>query len=385
MLSAFIQHSTNTSGTINLAGGTIDAGLLSVFNPTGFNWTACTLDFTNSGLSVGPTIPLPTADLSNIPSVNLSGGKILEMTGGTTISGGSLTIGNGTFQTGAITIGSGGTLEMGAGQTFTSGAITVNSGGTLGGGGTAPAAVVVNAGGKIAPGDPSTQTYSAGLNMSAGGTYDWQLASPPKDNNTGVAGTDYDTVKVTAGSLVLNGTSNFHVDLGLLSPGDQPDGSNNNAFWHSSHSWNALSVSSLSQISGQQNFDTVQNGKYFAGDFATQTSNGGLNVNLVYNELNITAGSGNNTSLGTLTLSGAAGKYLPVSMATGDVNSGSIDVAGLNPPNDSPLLVLMDVKGTTAAITQWADDLEGDQTGGIDGYTMQSVSNAAQFGTTIRW
>ena len=70
-------------------------------------------------------------------------------------------------------------------------------------------------------------------------------------------------------------------------------------------------------------------------------------------------------------------------MATGDVNSGSIDVAGLNPPNDSPLLVLMDVKGTTAAITQWSDELEGDQTGGVAGYTMESISNAAQFGTTI--
>jgi fibronectin-binding autotransporter adhesin len=390
------SNSATTSGTINLKlGGTLQVGILTLGQQSDLNWASGTLDITNMAVTIGPTGLFTTQTLLT---------KTLETPFGTTTiaPGGSVNVSNGFFSGGTLVIDTGGSvtetsssrfnfsngttvygsISMGNGQ-IGEGPLMVSNGGSINDGGTIFSATTVSAGGTIAPGDPAIQTYLEGLDLSGGGTYDWQLASPPKDNSTGTAGTDFDQVQVTGGNLKLGGTSNFNVDTNLLSAGDQPDGANHNAFWNSSHIWTVAQVSGSGTNSGGTNFDTVANGAYFRGDFATQLDADGKSVDLVYNELNITAGAGNNTSLGKLTLSGAAGKYLPVSMAIGEVNSGTIDVAGLNPPNDSPLLVLMDVKGTPAAITQWSDELEGNQTGGVAGYTMQSISNAAQFGTTI--
>ena len=229
-------NGATTTGTINLAGGKISTTSLTLGLPSDFNWTAGELDITNSAFTIGSGGPLNT--------VNLSGGKILHTQFGTT------------------TIASGGSLNI-TGGTFLSGPVAISSGGTLSGGGPISGATTVAAGGTISPGDPAIQTYSASLDLSGGGTYDWQLASPPKDNSTGTAGTDFDQVQVTGGNLKLGGTSNFNVNTSLLSAGDQPDGANHNAFWNSSHVWTVAQVSGSATNTGGTNFATVANGALF--------------------------------------------------------------------------------------------------------------------------
>ncbi len=222
-------------------------------------------------------------------------------------------------------------------------------------------------------GVPSSQTYTTGLDLSRGGIYDWQLASTPTDNTTGVEGTDFSQILVQ-GTLTLGGTSAINVDTSQLATGDVPGGANHNAFWNASHIWTVARVTGSNPTAAS--FASVVNGRYSTGVFATQLNADGKSIDLVYNEMNLTAGSGNNTSLGQIALSGSNGAYGTVTLAGGGVTLGSVDIAGLNPSNDSPVLVQLDVKGTAAAIQQWYLELSGVQAGGPTGYTVVPAGTA---------
>lgn len=99
-----------------------------------------------------------------------------------------------------------------------SGAVSVTSGGVLGGTGTVAGAVTVASGGSVSAGTgPGTLTLANGLDLSAGGTNVWELSA----NSTSGAGTTFDQLSLTAGDLVLGGTSRVLVKFigGAAFPG----------------------------------------------------------------------------------------------------------------------------------------------------------------------
>jgi fibronectin-binding autotransporter adhesin len=135
-------------------------------------------------------------------------------TGATTINGGTLALSStGSLASTQITAASGATFDvsavsgytLGSGKTLTNngtvnGSFTVASGATLNGSGTFNNAVTVN--GALNPGNsPGTQTYGAGLTLGAASTTTMEIAGLG-----GVAGTDFDYINVTGGTLTFDGT-----------------------------------------------------------------------------------------------------------------------------------------------------------------------------------
>jgi len=162
-----------------------------------------------------------------------------------TVNSGTLKV-NGKSSTGAVTVNTSGTL---LGQGTIKGAVTVASGGTIGAGFSV---------GKL--------TLPNGLNMSAGGngaTNVWELAAL-KDNATGVAGTDFDQIVLTGGTLTLGTQATLEIQF--TGSATAPDSSN--PFWQAPHTWTIISLSGGSNP-GPSNFGRVKNGNYSAGNFTT--------------------------------------------------------------------------------------------------------------------
>jgi fibronectin-binding autotransporter adhesin len=134
-------------------------------------------------------------------------------TGATLVNAGTLSLNaTGSLASTQITTASGATFDVSAqaytvasGVTLTNngtvnGGFTVASGGTVNGSGTFSGAVVVN--GALNPGNsPGSQTYGAGLTLGAASTTTMEIAGLG-----GVAGTDFDYINVTGGTLTLDGT-----------------------------------------------------------------------------------------------------------------------------------------------------------------------------------
>jgi hypothetical protein len=220
------------------------------------------------------------------------------------------------------------------------------------------------------------QAYAAGLSLNSGGTYDWQLGGL-LDNSTGTSGADFAAIQANGGNLSLGGTSKININLVQLAAGDVPGGANNNPFWNSSHIWTVATVTNGATNTGSTNFAAITNGSYSTGGFATQLNPDGQSIDLVYNEMNLTSGSANNSVLGKITLSKTGGQYTPVVFSAGNVTLGSVDIAGLA-QGYGPLQVQLDVKGTASSINQWYMELSESQAGGPAGYTIVSGS---EFGT----
>lgn len=90
--------------------------------------------------------------------------------------------------------------------------------GTISGTGTIGVAVNAGTGQTLSPGNsPGIQPYSAGLTLSPGGSYVWEI-----DDATGGKGTEWDVIDVTGGVLNLSGlseSSRFILDLTTLTAG----------------------------------------------------------------------------------------------------------------------------------------------------------------------
>ena len=141
------------------------------------------------------------------------------------------------------------------GQGTIAGAVTVASGGTIGAGFSA-----------------GLLTLSAGLDLSAGGngpTNVWELAAL-KDNATGVAGTDFDQIVLTGGTLALG--TQATLDIRFTGSATAPDAGD--PFWQSPHTWTIISLNGGSNP-GASNFGKVKNGSYAAGNFTTAADTGG--------------------------------------------------------------------------------------------------------------
>jgi len=163
------------------------------------------------------------------------------------------------------------------------GAVAVNSGGTLLGKGTIAGAVTVAAGGTVGAGFSAGKAiFPGGLNMSAGGngaTNIWELAAL-KDNSTGVAGTDFDQVVVSGGTLALG--SSATLDIRFAGSASAPNTSV--PFWQSAHSWTIVLLSGGSNP-GPSNFGRLKNANYAAGNFSTSESGGSILLTFTPNVL----------------------------------------------------------------------------------------------------
>jgi len=137
-----------------------------------------------------------------------------------------------------------------AGSATSTGAVTIALDATLAGNGTVAGPVNNVFGGTVAPGSSNNigrLTLLNGVDMS-GGTNAWELGAD-KDNNTGVAGVDFDQLSITGGTLNLGGSST----LLLQFSGTSTFPSSTNSFWQSSHTWKVVALSGGATNSGSAN------------------------------------------------------------------------------------------------------------------------------------
>jgi autotransporter-associated beta strand protein len=249
----FASTQAGVNNTFNLNGGTLTIGQVMTTNNTGtaaFNFnggtlraagtTAAFLDLgganqrvnvRNGGAIIdtnGFNVTAAQALLhSNIGGDNAIDGGLAKnglgtltlsgastYTGATLINVGTLALAStGSLASTQITTASGATFDVsavsgysvGSGVTLTNngtvnGGFTVASGGTVNGSGTFSGAVTVN--GNLNPGNsPGSQTYAGGLTLGAASTTTMEIAG-----SGGVAGTDFDFIDVTGGTLTNDGS-----------------------------------------------------------------------------------------------------------------------------------------------------------------------------------
>jgi autotransporter-associated beta strand protein len=150
--------------------------------------------------------------------------------------------------------------------------VTVALGATLGGSGTVEGPVMVNAGGNLAAGSsPGNLTMLNGLDLSAGGNDVWELGAE-KDNDTGTAGTHWDLLSLTGGTLALGSASTLQIQF----TGSATSPTLGNPFWKTNHTWKIIALSGTAANPGSSNFGAVSgtNG-IAAGAFSTAVDGGG--------------------------------------------------------------------------------------------------------------
>jgi fibronectin-binding autotransporter adhesin len=224
-----ISTATTGTRTFNLNGGTLKAAGNSAafFNLGAGNARAnvrnggAIIDTNNFNVTVAQALVHSNIDGDNATDGGLTknGNGILTLsavntyTGATTVNAGTLALGaSASLASTQITTASGATFDVsaqaysvGSGVTLTNngtvnGGFTVASGGTVNGSGTFNGAVVVD--GALNPGNsPGSQTYGAGLTLGAASTTTMEIAGLG-----GVAGTDFDYINVTGGTLTFDGT-----------------------------------------------------------------------------------------------------------------------------------------------------------------------------------
>ncbi len=164
-----------------------------------------------------------------------------------------------------------------------SGTVTVNAAALLGGEGNIGGPVVVS-GGSLSPGYtyytgavPATQVtkpvaklaLTNGLDLSASGTYAWQLGAL----SAASPGTDWDQVELTGGNLTLGGSS--VLNLGFTGTATAPDGVE--AFWQTPKQWKIIPVSGGGSVAGNFSAITGTNG-ITLGTFSTTADATGITL-----------------------------------------------------------------------------------------------------------
>ncbi len=149
-----------------------------------------------------------------------------------------------------------------------SGDIALSTSGILAGTGTVAGAVSGN--GSVSPGESAgTFTIGNGLNLSTGGTNIWELAA----NTTIGAGTSFDRLVLTAGNLVLGGSSRLLVRF--TGTATFPDSTN--AFWQQTNTWKIIDLTGTATNPGLTVFSGVDGAAgNNAGNFTTSADAGGI-------------------------------------------------------------------------------------------------------------
>lgn len=237
----------------------IGSGAFNIATP--IDLTAAGLELTGNGTGVvtlaGPIAANGAVTKTGTGTFVLTGSNTYA--GGTAVNGGALLVSNSTGS------GTGG------------GSVTVGAGGTLGGhhAGTGSMSGPVTVNGAIAPG-PTTGTVAgllrlgSGLTVASGGNYFWSMTALA-DNSTGLAGTDFDQVVLTASNLSINPGASLTLDFtGGIAPAPA------NPFWQAIHSWTVVNLTGTATNTGSTNFGTIVNATTFAsaGTFSLDANSG---------------------------------------------------------------------------------------------------------------
>jgi hypothetical protein len=275
------------NGTINLSpGGTLQIGTGGTTGVLGVSTLTNngTLVFNRSDASTYSGIISGTGTVTKQGTGTLTLSGSSSYTGGTTLNAGSLVADHlHAFGSGAVLVNSG-TLNL-ASHALAN-AIT-NSGGTIinaaNYGGTQSVAGVVSMTGTVggtvnvaaagelkgsgvvfnglvslatgaqhSPGSsPGTQTFTSGLSYSAGSILNWELIA---NSGTG-AGTNYDFLSVTGGSLVIESGA----ILDLVFSGSDSTVSWSNPFWDADRTWTIIDALAATSSTGDFTLGTISN------------------------------------------------------------------------------------------------------------------------------
>jgi autotransporter-associated beta strand protein len=278
--------STNSGGLAKLGAGTLILSANASYTG-GTTITAGTLQIGNGGTagSLGTGTVTNNSHLAINRSDAHTISNTINGTGNLSVTGGGvITLGASNNYTGATTVQSG-SLAVG-GSIASSSLTTVNSGGFLLGSGTV-GDLVIASGGTINPGNSPGTITVGNTTWNGGGNYNWQLYDA-----TSSAGTGWDLISST-GTLTIGATSGdkFNINLWSLS-GISPDanGAPINFTASSNYSWNIASFSSISGFS-QDKFQIVSTASNGTGGFSGFTGTFALSSNGTTLTLNYTAPS----------------------------------------------------------------------------------------------
>jgi autotransporter-associated beta strand protein/T5SS/PEP-CTERM-associated repeat protein len=277
------------NGTINLnAGGTLQIGVGStggvLLGGTGSLLNNGTLVFNRSDASTYSGVISGTGAVTKQGTGTLTLSGSSSYTGGTTLNAGSLVADHlHAFGSGAVLVNSGtlnlashalanaitnlgGTIINAANYGGTqSVAGVVSMTGTVGGTVNVAAAgelkgsgvvfnglVSLETGAQHSPGNsPGTQTFTSGLSYSAGSILNWELIA---NSGTG-AGTNYDFLSVTGGSLVIESGA----ILDLVFSGSDSTVSWSNPFWDADRTWTIIDALAATSSTGEFTLGTISN------------------------------------------------------------------------------------------------------------------------------
>jgi autotransporter-associated beta strand protein len=140
----------------------------------------------------------------------------------------------------------------------------VHGGGAIGGSG-AIGALTVNTGALITPGNsPGNMTVNGGFTMA--GEYEWDLASLSTDG----PGTNYDTVTITVGNVVIS-SATLSLNLGGNTPSNVP-------FWQSNRTWVGI-INNVGSGTLTGSFGSIDNSSWLElGYFSTVHSDNDVNL-----------------------------------------------------------------------------------------------------------
>lgn len=270
-------NAANTyTGATQVSGGVLKAGIASVAGVSGAfgknsavtlaNTTGTGIDITGfntqigslaGGGATGGTVTLGAATLTTgADNTSTSFGGGISGTGGLTkIGSGTQTLTGTNLYTGATLVSAGKLVVNG---TLANTTTTIASGATLGGGGTIGGATTISSGAHLAPGNsPGILTFSNGLALAAGGVVDWELTA----NTAAGAGTNFDQISVTGGTLTLATGALLNLQLGGTVDFT-------NGFWDSNQQWKVVDLSGTDGTAGEVfTLGTITGG---AGDYTAE-------------------------------------------------------------------------------------------------------------------
>jgi T5SS/PEP-CTERM-associated repeat protein len=221
----YLGYSSGSSGQLLIgsgtnSGGVVDAADITTLSGTGnvsFQTNATSASpyyLTKDGTSAGTPVVISGATSVQV----LSGYTVLNgnntYTGGTTLFGGTMVAGsNNALGTGTVIFTTNAaTLNVASGVTLNNGLVMPN-GGILAGNGTFGTAITAGSGVVLSPGNsPGTLSFASGLTLAGGGglTFQVQLAG-------GTAGTGYDLVNVSGGTLNITANNSLPFTITLQS------------------------------------------------------------------------------------------------------------------------------------------------------------------------
>jgi len=235
---------------------------------------------TVQGSSANASITVGGGTLTVAPSAtNIYNGGMGVSDFAGSISGSGTVVKNGTGSWGMLGANSMANLTINAGTVKLNGKsgtgpTTVNTGGMLLAQATIDGSVAIASGATVGAGfSAGKATFSSGLTMSASGngaTNVWELAAL-KDDSTGVAGTDFDQIIITGGSLALGTSANL--DIRFTGSATTPN--YDDSFWQLSHTWRIVLLNGGSNP-GPSNFNRIKNGTYPVGSFTATPDASGI-------------------------------------------------------------------------------------------------------------